>query len=346
MTETESIALKNIRFPLIVLVVLVHTNLGVHIDSHFYSYFERFFRSFSHMAVPTFFLISGYLFFKSVNKCTCSIYKSKIKRRIPTLLVPYLLWNLLYLLFLLLLQVYAPSLVSNERKRIVDYTFGELLNSFWNFGGVYYGMPILYSFWYIRDLIVMCICSPIIYWAIKKLGALYLCALSLVFVFNPFSFKATDMDWVKAVFFFSFGAWLGINKKSFQLPNRLVLLISIIWSFTIIMKVFVVKTFWSNQILLIVSALVLPILFTWYTKCYKKESSNSLASSVMFVYGFHLFCIMLFNKYWNFLLPVNGLTASIALLTIPLLTSYFCVFVYYISKKMMPVFVGILTGGR
>ena len=35
---------------------------------------------------------------------------------------------------------------------IYNYSFLELIDSFWNFGGMYHGMPILYSFWFIRNL--------------------------------------------------------------------------------------------------------------------------------------------------------------------------------------------------
>ena len=72
----------------------------------------------------------------------------KLKKRIRTLLMPYLFWNLCYLLFMSIVQLSFPNIVW-ERKMIYNYSFFELINSFWNFGGMYYEMPILYSFWFI-----------------------------------------------------------------------------------------------------------------------------------------------------------------------------------------------------
>lgn len=347
MTDLESNIIKTIRFPLVILVILVHTNLGVSVSSPAFHYFESFLRIFSHMAVPMFFFMSGYLFYYNIKRWSWVIYKKKIKSRIKTLIIPYFLWNLLYLLFIFFLQFKFPSLISGERKKIADYTIVELINSFWNYGGIYYGMPILYSFWYVRDLIIMCICSPLLYFIIKRLGKFYLFLLCLFFVFNPFSLKATDMDWVKAITFFSFGSWFSINKYSFILSNRIAFMMLPLWSSLIVLRIFFLNLFSLNQFLLIISVLIIPWLFSFYVKQKKQSNlSDVLTSSVMFVYGFHLFCIMVFNKFWTYILPINGFTASVAFICIPFITSFVCVALFCISKKIMPRFTSVLIGCR
>lgn len=50
--------------------------------------------------VPFFFMISGYLFFRTYNPSKAKI---KIVSRIKTLLIPYLIWNLLYMIFVITL---------------------------------------------------------------------------------------------------------------------------------------------------------------------------------------------------------------------------------------------------
>lgn len=44
--------------------------------------------------VPAFFCISGYLFFRNLDKWDWSVFGQKLRRRISTLLLPYLLWNI------------------------------------------------------------------------------------------------------------------------------------------------------------------------------------------------------------------------------------------------------------
>ena len=52
----------------------------------------------SHCAVPTFFLISGFLFFYKVREWNLSVYGNKLRKRFWSLLVPYVLWILLCVL--------------------------------------------------------------------------------------------------------------------------------------------------------------------------------------------------------------------------------------------------------
>lgn len=51
-------------------------------------------------AVPAFFLISGFLFFGMQNTFTKEDYLKKIKKRISSLVIPYVLWNCIYILYL------------------------------------------------------------------------------------------------------------------------------------------------------------------------------------------------------------------------------------------------------
>ncbi len=47
------------------------------------------------IAVPCFFLISGYLFFKKLEDWNLDMWKGKMVRRVHSLLIPYVLWNIL-----------------------------------------------------------------------------------------------------------------------------------------------------------------------------------------------------------------------------------------------------------
>lgn len=59
-------------------------------------------RGIGSVAVPTFFFISGYLFYVKLQDWDWDVFGQKIKKRIRTVLFPYLLWNILTVLFFIL----------------------------------------------------------------------------------------------------------------------------------------------------------------------------------------------------------------------------------------------------
>ena len=104
--EILSQTIAFLRFPLIVGVLLIHSNpekvaiiKGMNIispDGHWF--YDNISYLFSHIfaavAVPLFFFISGYLFFYKTTAFTKSVYGRKLKKRAHTLLIPYIFWNL------------------------------------------------------------------------------------------------------------------------------------------------------------------------------------------------------------------------------------------------------------
>ncbi|MCF0197561.1 MAG: hypothetical protein HUK03_10130, partial [Bacteroidaceae bacterium] len=89
------------------------------------------------------------------------------------LLVPYLLWNLLLIVFYAIVQAIPAfsSYFTGANKRIADYVFEDYILAFWDKGeGILNNAtPVLQPFWYIRNLILLSILSPIIYLVAKNL---------------------------------------------------------------------------------------------------------------------------------------------------------------------------------
>ena len=83
-----------LRFPLMVCIVLRHIiiwnkekYLLVNEIDHFIT------ETFTLIAVPLFFFMSGFLFFNGVDRFGRSEYFNKLKSRVKRLLIPYLLWG-------------------------------------------------------------------------------------------------------------------------------------------------------------------------------------------------------------------------------------------------------------
>lgn len=163
-----------LRFPLIVAVVFIHTNLAdVMINGRLLVNEGQFpihdlFRhiitnELARIAVPLFFFISGFLFFYHTD-FSMKMYKQKLKKRVRTLLVPYLFWNTVVFLLFFLTQIFFSSMTSGRNKLIVDYGWLDWMNLFWNYRE---GMPVCYQFWFIRDLIFVVLFVPVLYYFIK-----------------------------------------------------------------------------------------------------------------------------------------------------------------------------------
>lgn len=88
-----------LRFPLIVGIVCIHAGVPESVVSAVGSHAVYDFvhewsaQVVARVAVPLFFLISGYLFFLNVERLTLAAYGHKLWKRVRTLFVPYVWWN-------------------------------------------------------------------------------------------------------------------------------------------------------------------------------------------------------------------------------------------------------------
>lgn len=201
--------IRRLRFPMIVLVTYAHSYGHVADDYNLltsdwntYEFLKLLIsQTLVKVAVPVFFIISGYLFFTNVKDWNVSIYKAKVLRRVKTLLAPYLIWNLL---MAIKLKTFSWSMFWVYWKPAgiqIDWFGNDQLMT----------APVNMPLWFLRDLIIVSLFTPIIYIGIQRLGnwllgILTICYLSGVFAFIP-GFSAY------AVYFFTLGAFLSIRKK-------------------------------------------------------------------------------------------------------------------------------------
>lgn len=162
-----------LRVPLIVLVVCIHA-LGSesasidlsqisHAPSQFiYTYVTEFIsHSLARVAVPLFFFISGYYTFFRTDWSDRSMCFLVWKKKVHSLVLPYLLWNSLYLCLLLSKTAISEylGLGLNDSFSIPD------IQTFFSFFST---QVIDYPLWYIRELIILTLLSPIIYIGIRR----------------------------------------------------------------------------------------------------------------------------------------------------------------------------------
>ena len=186
-----------LRFPLIVLVVYIHSIVypvnfeTINFASISYNDLWELIRLsvgniISGVAVPIFFFMSGYLFFLRLERWNWTIYNQKVKNRIKTLLIPYFIWNSLAIVFSAVILCYNNGILS-----ILDFLRdNHYLNLFWscNVSGIgrlneiglstSNSFPYLIPLWYLRELFVLFLLSPALFFVLRKLkwGGYFCCS--------------------------------------------------------------------------------------------------------------------------------------------------------------------------
>ena len=121
------------------------------------------------VAVPIFFFISGYLFFVRLEHWDTKAWAGKLKKRVKSLLVPYLIRNIIAFLILLVIE-YGKMMIKNT----LALQFQDLQALYNNVGGLRMfwdaksGYPLNDPLWFIRNLLVYVTVAPIIYLFLKK----------------------------------------------------------------------------------------------------------------------------------------------------------------------------------
>lgn len=97
--KIDSYVCDFLRFPLTVMVVFLHLPaLETNIQGGG-NFIKEIIGWVGGIAVPVFFIISGYYFFYHAETFTLSVYKSKLEKRIKSLIIPYVVWTILALVF-------------------------------------------------------------------------------------------------------------------------------------------------------------------------------------------------------------------------------------------------------
>lgn len=204
MNQYLSDKIKILSFFSIILVLYIHS--GFHDYSHeilgmpFNHYLQNFISEMiGRCAVPLFFTISGYLFFMKVEKGINSIF-TKMKKRVRTLLIPYVVAALFFPLFFLLIQIIpGTDKFINGGVDFSGKSIWEIIVSvFFDNGG---GSPMAFQLWFLRDLIMIVAISPIIYFVSK-----YIHPIIIIVILIALSVTFFEIRFFYSLFWFVLGS--------------------------------------------------------------------------------------------------------------------------------------------
>lgn len=355
MQAIDSRIISFLRFPMIVGIVLIHS--GVDIDGissyplYEYVVTRGIIGTITRVCVPLFFLISGYLFFCNIKRFDRLAYVTKLKKRGRSLLEPYLFYNALAICLFAIMGFVRPELQSGVVPPLSQWTPALFMSLFWDYGN---NLPMVPQFWFVRNLMLIVLLSPVLYWLIKKTKSTIVLLLGTLWGGNIWEF---GIPGTMGLFFFTIGAVASINQLSiFTLAKKMKFcgwVYPLLAAIDMMTKGEVFNIYIHNVGILSGMVLVVYGLGKWLERKDSAKPNEFLLASTFFVFACHS--------------PYNGKLVHVMLCVLPSLSSYKlladiqCILYYFLTatawilillsvfamiKKMSPKTAIFLSGGR
>lgn len=335
-----------VSFLLSILIFLIHSNFGADATGgSFISVANRkvfyfFCNSITRFAVPMFFMLSGIAFFKDYNN---QKYWSKIKSRLFTLVIPYLLWNTIWMLWEIFTSYSFLAKFSTGDP--YPLTLTSILK-----GIFFYNCNI--PFWFVFDLILFSFAAPLVFLLIKNkyVGICSIIGLSIASLFG-FHLPETVFYYPMAIVFYLTGAMIGYHFFDFaakkaskpQAIGSLVFLTAYILAKNIAPQKIHIDNYLAQAIVYTLAAFSLWNVVDLFIENLKPRAIYRRSFAV---YAMHLNIAIVLLKVFSFCLPENPWLEIPKLLTIVPLTLVIINLVCAFMEKFTPQIYGILMGSR
>ncbi|MCD8261785.1 MAG: acyltransferase [Bacteroides sp.] len=290
------------------------------------------------------------MFFYKTN-FTRPVYYQKLRKRMWTLLVPYLFWNILCLVFYYM--AFRLPILSAWFQG-ADYNFNYILSALWGKMDEQSNMtyPIAYQFWFIRDLMVCVVISPLLfrfvtktrYYGVILLGICWYLGYYLPYIgLRGFS--------TIAIFFFTFGAWFSIHCKNvLDIFRKLKY-----WPFLYI-PVAILDLCTKREIYNLYihhAGILLGIIVCFTGTAYLLEKGKIhiipfLSSASFFVFAVHdPWLLMQIRKIlFKLIRPESDMVLTLLYFGVVVLVIAIALGTYYLLRRYLPRFTAFITGGR
>lgn len=353
-TAETSRRITSLRFLLIAFVVFIHANLTAddaldyyHLDfvqPTWIAWFKEFVcGTLGGAAVPLFFLFSAYLQFSKSDP-----YPDLLKKRSRTLLLPYIAWTLITI------ALYAAAQTMPQTAPFFQNDINIVRN--WNALGwlkalTYHNFaislktPLVYQFWFLRDLMIFIVLSPALQFLCRKMPGAVIAAVSAVFVCGIPVFITVSPS---ALFFYVAGYFFAERKLSFFAVADTVRLREYAVLIALLEAVRVGLNINVGTAQVVISCLF----FLKLSGCIVRRErlfllTERLAGLSFFVYAVHTpFLGTAVNKLsWKFI-PLHGFNCLVQFLVAAFLTLAFSLAAGMVLKKLCPPLFSVLNGGR
>lgn len=338
--------ITTVNFILALMVVLLHSqNIVIYEDVlgnaiHGGEYLIS--NTIGNLAVPSFFMISSYLFFRNYGKDKII---SKYKSRVNSVLIPYFLWNVLYYAaFVILTRM--PVICSIMTTQKVPISLKELVLSvvFYKYNGVY---------WFMYQLIIFIIISPIVYELIRQKAGVLILIIVYLINFEITRFPALSQGiHLDMLLFWCIGCYFATHnpelfekteteKHTFYCCFVSVILIVIRFILEFSEMTIPHKSFVSYSMLL-----VNVVVFWFSLNIFRYKKTFWWMKVTFFIYSMHPLLVDFIKKGLAAILPHTQLVAAVNYIMAAGISLLIVFGTASILKKVCPNLWGILNGGR
>ncbi len=312
------------------------------------AYVQEFcaFSGLSFVANPLFFSISGFLFFLGIKKA--SECYSKIKKRTKTLFVPYIIWNVIFVLW------YVGMSIIPWGRQYVNSNIIDDINSNGPIHALYslFIAPAGFQLWYLRDLMLYVVISPAIYFIIKRFGLYGLLFLfitgSLGLIYLPSEIK------IWGAFFFTLGGYIALFSSLEDLKAKISPAMAgfclVVYILNAVVRPLGVFPLAGTDIVVELCGLI--AIWRLYDIIVENENGRlvkflaSLGSYSFFIYLFHEPAYNIIKKLGIKVCGVGEMNLIILYLICPFVMAAVSIAIAKLLQNIMPKVYTVIVGGR
>jgi len=309
--------------------------------------------------IPMLFIISGYLYAMHDQKPN----KIRIRKRLRTLLVPYLIWSAIgiILTYLIELTTVGRAVVSTSHILQIDQTRQLLHDYHWyEVLGKWLFFPIPYQLWFIRVLLIYNLAYPAIRWCVlNPVGEWIFFGFAILLWLGTMGFVFFEGE---GILFFSLGVWM--QKTNFQIesPSRWLRpfwwgIVFVVLAFTKTIIAFTCEPYLGKAVYPVLTILHKTVVLSGLIACWygldrmvgwfmNKHWFAWLSAFAFMIYVMHAPVVaFLIDPSLQLLHNLPG-AHLIMFVALPLVIITAIIVVSAIIRKLLPGVYGVLTGGR
>lgn len=215
-----------------------------------------------------------------------------------------------------------------------------------------------FPLWFLRDLIIVTLLSPVVYYSVKRLGRVIVLLLFLAYISRIWPLVQGIS--VTAVFYFTTGAYFAVNELNIiEFASKYKRLLLPMYALMLVLTTMYdgMNTLVGQNLYPICICLGVFTAFHVASQAvirYNMRASRLLVSSCFFIYAFHCLPIPIVGSPLHVvravlsrLIPDDCVMEKIAIyLVTPFVTAALCIVVLIVLRKLFPKKVMLLSGNK
>lgn len=297
------------------------------------------------VCVNVFFIISGYLFFAASGRFDMALYRRKLLTRVHTLVVPYLIWNALCGVKLLVKArtvglSFETSIIQPDGA--IDWL--RFIEGFVAVPGMD-GFPYAFAFWFIRNLIVFVVVSPLVALIVRRWWS-YALFMVVWIAFMPLD----ELTLCSGFEWFVTGAALAATDVSRLGTTPL-------WVAPVAAMALVASGYFKSladgllynmwMVLQVLAMAAMTLSLSVAAMRHRGRFTRLVIGSSFFVYAFHQCCCTLANRLWFSFGEITSYQ-EVMLRYLGLFVTFYaaCVSLWMVMRRCCPRLLNVMTGSR